>query len=77
MVIAKTSPEMDLLSEAEVNTLEDTYKENGHKDFNQLKEEAHDRAYKRARGTHWMTYEDLAEDNDDLLDHLRLEAESV
>jgi len=70
-VIALENPNMDVLSKAEVKTLEAIYQQHGDKSFKELKALAHDKAYKKSLD-HFMTYKDLAEDNEELLDHLGL-----
>ena len=45
-VIVKRDPNVDFLSEAEIECLEDAMAEHGHKSFKQLSDETHDAAWK-------------------------------
>lgn len=73
IVVALEDPDLDNLSEAEIDTLDTVYEQYGHLTFSKLKKLAHDKAYNKRRDSHFMTYEDLAEDNEVLLDHLELD----
>jgi len=70
IVVALTEPDLDNLSDAEIDTLDKVYDQYAHLTFSELKRLAHDKAYNKRPNLHFMTYEDLAEDNKALLDHL-------
>jgi len=80
-VTAKKLPDMRCLAIADLEALDEVLAAHGHysldERFQRLVEVTHDRAYHAAkeRNAHWMTYEDLAEGDEDLLDLLKLDAE--
>jgi uncharacterized phage-associated protein len=65
-------PDMTRLSETDAEALRKSFAERGHKNFWQLKEEAHnDSAFKRSPDEWKMTEDDLAEDDPILMEQLK------
>ncbi|MFA4947497.1 MAG: Panacea domain-containing protein [Candidatus Krumholzibacteriia bacterium] len=69
-VVPKRKPDMSVFSASEVEILDTIYKENTGKTFDQLKRKAHDKAYRSSKVL-WMTYEDMAEGDAALIEHIR------
>lgn len=62
--------EMDEFAESEIEALDTVFTENCDKDFEQLRNKAHDEAWTSAK-SHWMEDEDLAEGDTDLVAYIR------
>ncbi len=71
VVIARQSPNLEDLSPAEIETLEDVWNTLGRASFGVLWEEAHDQAYKdKEPNDNWISYEAMAE-TEELKTYLR------
>jgi len=69
-VVAKVPSDLRRLSKTDIETLDRSFRERGHKSFKELCDEAHtDTAFKRSEARK-MTDEDLVEDDPLLLEHL-------
>jgi hypothetical protein len=73
-VIPLAPPDLDEFSESDLECLDWAFDKYRDKSFGELKEAAHDSAYKRSL-RFYMTDEDLAEGDPDLIDHIRHEEE--
>jgi uncharacterized phage-associated protein len=69
-VIPQHGPDMKTFSRSEVEVLDKIYRDNAGKSFSQLKNKAHDKAYNSSEAF-WMTYEDMAEGDATLIEHIR------
>lgn len=59
---AKSSPDMDALSETDLECLNDSIKENYKKDFNELQDKSHGVAWEKSDENDKMRLEDIAEE---------------
>lgn len=73
-VTARIHPELDELSDSDIQCLDEVFEEHGHKGFDELVSTAHDEAFRAAAG-HWMSEMDLAEGDAVLIEHIRDTAE--
>ncbi len=72
-IIPLRNPELNKLSESEIECLDRSIKENMHLTFNQLKDKSHDSAFKSADENDFISIEKIAEslDNKELMEYLR------
>jgi uncharacterized phage-associated protein len=59
-VFPKQEPDLDELSESDLECLEESLAENKHLDFNELKQKSHDRAHQRAAKDDRISYLEIA-----------------
>ncbi len=75
-IIPKAKPDMDRLSQTDIEKLDESFMERSRKNFDQLCEEAHeDPAFRRSQ-TGKMTEDDFAEEDPVLLEHLKEKREN-
>jgi hypothetical protein len=69
---------MNELAPGEVTVLDQIFDEHGHKPFNELRRLCHDRAWNSTpqEEDRWITYEELAEGDEALIEYLRVRREA-
>lgn len=74
LVVAKKKPDLDELSDSDIEVLDKIYEENRDLNFDELKAKAHDKVY-NADHSHWIDDEELAEGNFTLIEQIRYNQE--
>lgn len=75
-IVPRRSPDTDLLSESEIECLDDAIRRYGAMSFDQLRQESHDSAFRNAGRNDEMPIEELARslpDSEALLEYLEIE----
>lgn len=78
-VFPRIDPDLDEISESEMECLSESMSENKSLSFNELKEKSHDAAYKKARKDDKISFIDIAKvagANDDMISYMHLLSEN-